>query len=351
MESRNKYNIDHARMSRRVWEYMDGDLNRVEKNQNADEKPRNHFLDKLWYFCVVYGVICFTYLMTDDTGRGYLPLFYVVLLPILLVHRYFQYKRRKWQYYMLDFCYVANLLLFLYIMAFQQSGFLFLVCFGLANSTLAFAIPLLHNALVFHSIDKVTSIFIHAMPMCVVFTIRWFPEQSSRIWYAEFKPENLEEELATLLQLNLTESKLPDKVLYIAFPAATTLLVFLGQMMEFILLHFIATHPKVKRCIRFHEDKDHMNLFRLVTNTHGDKSAFLSAYPFLSYTLGMTFGGLFASAPVGLFYIYFNINTAFVVIILFSALWSGSRFYVKVFGLYHMDQENQVEGQVKVQFC
>ena len=70
-----------------------------------------------------------------------------------------------------DFCYFTNLLC---VVAYLwPSPVLRRLCFVYANGPLAWAIAAWRNALVFHSLDKTTSIFIHAFPALLTFTWRW----------------------------------------------------------------------------------------------------------------------------------------------------------------------------------
>ena len=50
----------------------------------------------------------------------------------------------------------------------------------LANGPLAWAILVWRNSFVFHSVDKVTSTFIHAMPPLVTFCQRWMADDEVR---------------------------------------------------------------------------------------------------------------------------------------------------------------------------
>lgn len=72
-----------------------------------------------------------------------------------------------------DLCYFVNLLTLLYLWVFPSSKILFTVCYTLSHGPLAFAIVLWRNSLVFHSLDKVTSLFIHMYPPLTLFTLRW----------------------------------------------------------------------------------------------------------------------------------------------------------------------------------
>lgn len=80
--------------------------------------------------------------------------------------RWYTYKRRGYHYFLADLCYFVNLLLMLSLWVFPSSKRLFLstYCLGFGNN--AVAIIMWRNSLVFHSMDKVTSLFIHIMP-CV----------------------------------------------------------------------------------------------------------------------------------------------------------------------------------------
>jgi hypothetical protein len=80
--------------------------------------------------------------------------------------RWYTYQRRGYHYFLADLCYFVNLLLMLSLWVFPNSKRLFLSTYCLAFGNNAVAIIMWRNSLVFHSMDKVTSLFIHIMP-CV----------------------------------------------------------------------------------------------------------------------------------------------------------------------------------------
>lgn len=81
-------------------------------------------------------------------------------MPIRLV----TYHRKGYHYFLADLCYFVNLLCLLSIWAFPQSKRLFIATYCLAYGNNAVAIVMWRNSLVFHSMDKVVSLFIHVMP-------------------------------------------------------------------------------------------------------------------------------------------------------------------------------------------
>ncbi|KAL2357124.1 hypothetical protein BJ546DRAFT_1075256 [Cryomyces antarcticus] len=91
---------------------------------------------------------------------------YTAQLCYYMPIRYYTYHKKGYHYFLADLCYFVNLLAVLSIWFFPQSKRLFISTYCLAFGNNAVAIAMWRNSLVFHSLDKVTSLFIHIMP-CV----------------------------------------------------------------------------------------------------------------------------------------------------------------------------------------
>lgn len=78
--------------------------------------------------------------------------------------RFYTYHKRGYHYFLADLCYFVNFVLMASLWLFPGSKRLFISAFCLAFGNNAVAIILWRNSLVFHSFDKVTSLFIHIMP-------------------------------------------------------------------------------------------------------------------------------------------------------------------------------------------
>ncbi|KAI9777921.1 MAG: hypothetical protein M1839_008456 [Geoglossum umbratile] len=89
---------------------------------------------------------------------------YTVQFVYFMPLRYYTYHRRGYQYFLADLCYFVNVLALLSIWMFPNSKRLFISTFCLAFGNNAWAIAMWRNSMVFHSIDKVTSLMIHIMP-------------------------------------------------------------------------------------------------------------------------------------------------------------------------------------------
>lgn len=118
--------------------------------------------EKISFICGVMNIFISGYLI-----GGYPQWFHVWYTAQLLYFmpiRVFTYHRRGYHYFLADLCYFVNLLLMLSIWVFPSSVQLFAAVYCLAFGNNAVAIIMWRNSLVFHSFDKVTSLFIHIMP-------------------------------------------------------------------------------------------------------------------------------------------------------------------------------------------
>ncbi len=89
---------------------------------------------------------------------------YSVELAFLMPIRFYTYKKKLYHFFLADLCYFVNLLSLLFIWVFPSSENLFISCYALTFGTLAWAVVTWRNSLVLHSIDKITSSFIHILP-------------------------------------------------------------------------------------------------------------------------------------------------------------------------------------------
>ena len=93
--------------------------------------------------------------------------YYLVKAPLLISYRIYSYFQDRCQYFLIDFCYWANLLLLIQIVFFPTNKRLFMVAYAVSHGPLIWAVGLFKNALVFHSVDKTISAFIHISPYMV----------------------------------------------------------------------------------------------------------------------------------------------------------------------------------------
>ena len=140
-----------------------------------------------WCGCTVRTLdkVCFCFGVANALTEAYFfggwhaqqVLFYTAKAPILITARLVYYWFKRWHYFMLDFCYFCNAALLLYLWVWPESKALFTVVFSLVNGPIAFAVIAFSNALVFHSVDKITSLFIHMTPVLVTHSVRFYSKE------------------------------------------------------------------------------------------------------------------------------------------------------------------------------
>ena len=118
--------------------------------------------EKLSFVSAVLNVFISGYLI--GACPQYFYYWFTIQLAYFMPIRYVTYHRKGYHYFLADLCYFVNLLMLLTVWAFPGSKRLFISTYCLAYGNNAVAIAMWRNSLVFHSLDKVTSLFIHIMP-------------------------------------------------------------------------------------------------------------------------------------------------------------------------------------------
>jgi len=140
-----------------------------------DKPPVVRLRDK---FSFMFGVLgCGVVEAVALLAPGRFWMCYAAYIVPLLMARLYLYVGLGWHYFLLDFCYASNLLCLVLIFVWPSSTTLLVMNFVQATGPLAVAIPTWRNSLVFHSLDKVTSAYIHALPPLLCFLMRWYPPQ------------------------------------------------------------------------------------------------------------------------------------------------------------------------------
>ena len=91
---------------------------------------------------------------------------------------------------MLELCYYSNGLMYIFIFFYPESKFLYYGIFALASGPLAWSLPLVECKFVLHSIDKLTSVFIHFTPMILIWNLHWRTQYSKDRQWALYDSKN-----------------------------------------------------------------------------------------------------------------------------------------------------------------
>ena len=165
---------------------IDRVLERMEKRKKRISEmmataPFRRRMDKIAYVLGTIILIAYSYLI-GKYPHSLIYSFVTMLMSVLLVNRFYSYSVTESHYvmYLFDFCYVANALLLVLLNFMPKCQWLLITCYIFANGPLAAAIAAFRNSLVYHRVDMLTSLAIHAVPLTLSIHIRWFtvPEQT-----------------------------------------------------------------------------------------------------------------------------------------------------------------------------
>ena len=142
--------------------------------------PMLKLVDKIYFMTGVSMSWLFAYLMGKHPRDGMLFYFTVAIIP-LVFWRWHRYYKIGMHYYLIDLCYLTSLLTIYYVWYEPHNEIMLRLFFCMANGSVAFSTALFANKMVFHDMDCVTSIGIHAGPMTMSYIIRWhlIPEEAS----------------------------------------------------------------------------------------------------------------------------------------------------------------------------
>jgi hypothetical protein len=158
--------------------------------------------EKFSFICGVMNVLISGYLIGGYPE--YFHWWYTLQLLYFMPIRFYTYHKKGFHYFLADLCYFVNFMVFLSIWIFPNSKRLFISTYCLAFGNNAVAIAMWRNSLVFHSFDKVTSLFIHIMPCvtlhCLVHLVEPAFQQSRfpGIWSIKTSPVGSKEHYSLL---------------------------------------------------------------------------------------------------------------------------------------------------------
>jgi hypothetical protein len=129
------------------------------------------FFDKTGFMLGVLGLVSTEYVFLRLPQ--FFWLWFVATIPPLVALRWYLYFLDKHHFFLYDFCYFVQAGTLVTIFVFPTSRFAWQLHFVLAHGPLLWAIPTWRNSFVFHSLDKVTSVFIHSFPALLTYVHRW----------------------------------------------------------------------------------------------------------------------------------------------------------------------------------
>lgn len=146
--------------------------------------PMLKLVDKIVFCSGVTMSWMFAYLLGRYPRDYFLVFFTIIIIPLVFA-RWIRYMKIGMHYYLIDLCYFSTALILYNIWLDPRNEALMRIGFLTSHGCLAVSIMAFRNSLVFHDMDCLTSIGVHAAPMIITHHIRWYliPEEES--WPAD----------------------------------------------------------------------------------------------------------------------------------------------------------------------
>ncbi|PWN30579.1 hypothetical protein BDZ90DRAFT_229596 [Jaminaea rosea] len=240
----------------------------------------------------------------------WVPLVYTLQSAFFLPIRVWTYTRLKWHYFLFDFCYAANVAALAFIWIWPASPFLFTIVYCAAHGPLAWSVITWRNSFVFHSLEKVTSTFIHIYPPFVFTTLRHFTP--AHIVEAKYPA------MHNLPELSSWTAFLFNLVFYAAWQWAYYIFIGIRKSKK------IASGERINSYSTLSKGKGAIaNLLAKVPDAAREPAFMLLQ---MVYTIVCTL-----PAPV-IFYRSSFASATFLIFILTMSVWNGASYYVEVWG-------------------
>ncbi|KAF7558966.1 hypothetical protein G7046_g5194 [Stylonectria norvegica] len=264
----------------------------------------------------------------------YFHLWYTVQLLYFMPIRFFVYHRRGYHYFLADLCYFVNFLMLLSIWVFPGSKRLFMATYCLAFGNNAVAIIMWRNSLVFHSFDKVTSLFIHIMPCAALHCIvHLLPpaEQEERfpaIWVIKNSPPGSPTAYANIISM-LAWSTIPYTFWQLSYYFLITVRrrdkIAAGRPTSFTWLRKSYSKTWIGRAV-----------LSLPESLH--ESAFMSIQYFYA---------VLTMLPCPLWFLSRWASSGFLLTLFAWSIYNGATYYIDVFGKRFQKELEAMKAEVE----
>ena len=296
------------------------------------ETPQVKFMDKFSFTMGVLTISLSQWLILRQPN--YFPMFWMAFTSVLWIYRFIDYSSQKFELFMLDYCYFVNLSVGIQTTLYPNHLEWFQANYVLTMGPIFLAIIVWKNSLVFHSLDKLTSFFLHAFPPVIMHLHRWkFISNDLPITDNDSLP----------LYTNFVLSLMIYGVWQITYLIVTNILLksYLEDKSVTTSYRYLMTGKKKQFVYKWAETKLHeKGILKEGEELNPDdilgKAVFCSIQ-FL-YTLVMI-------SHVRLIYASYAVSVIYIIVVFGVACWNGASYYIEIFSTrYNLKFETKPES-------
>jgi len=267
----------------------------------------------------------------------YFPLFWMVFTSLLWIHRFIDYSSQKFELFMLDYCYFVNMSVAIQITFYPDNLGWFQANYALTLGPIFLAIIIWKNSLVFHSLDKLTSFWLHAFPPVMMHLYRW-KLISSKL--------PLTDEDSLPLYSNFVLAMLIYGIWQISYLIATNVLLksYLEDKTVITSYRYLMAGKKRQPIYKWAE-KQLLMKGVLKEGEQLDPDNYLGKLVFVSVQLIYT---LIMISHIRLLYASYTLSVIYIVVVFTVASWNGASYYIEIFSTrYNLQFEPKDESHDK----
>eukprot|EP00033_Pygsuia_biforma_P000755 GCRY01000882.1.p1 GENE.GCRY01000882.1~~GCRY01000882.1.p1 ORF type:complete len:312 (-),score=32.92 GCRY01000882.1:160-1095(-) len=244
--------------------------------------------------------------------QKYVGYWFSIKFVVLFLLRVLVYSTEPSMTYLLvEFVYFGNTLVYAYLWFFSNSEAFFLVTFALCNGPILWELADMRNSLVFHSLQRTTSLFMRFSGAATMFIIRWYAIES--------------------FPAPPTEGSFQYLCVY-------PWLIYLAHMMFYYIVVELPSDTGLKK------NKSYMTSYRHLIKHKGLRFKFVNLFGkkfrvvmFGLYRLAYCFLTLL---PMYMLYNQFVIHYIIITFFALLATWNGSKVYVSA-----LEHAHPVKGE------
>lgn len=286
--------------------------------------------EKISFISAVLNIFLSGYLIGAVPEKFYY--WFTVQIAYFMPIRWVTYHRKGYHYFLADLCYFVNLLCMVSIWLFPNSKRLFISTYCLAYGNNAVAIVMWRNSLVFHSLDKVTSLFIHVMPPVTLHCIAHLTpaeilaERFPAVYHIKFSAPGSPEHYS-----------LPAMLLWATLPYAVWQINYHFFITVARADKIAAGRPTSFTWLRKSYSKSLLGKFVLSLPESLQELAFMM----IQYSYA-----LLTIVPCPLWFWYRWASAGFLLLVFSWSVWNGANYYMDVFGKRFQKELEQMKRDV-----
>ena len=106
---------------------------------------------------------------------------YAILAPLMLGARIYFFYKLKQLFYLFDLCYIAGILVWLFVVVYPKSLLLYQICMNLSFGIVAVSLIIWDTLFVFNDLQHFVNMFVHYVPTLVMFHIRTVTMENQKV--------------------------------------------------------------------------------------------------------------------------------------------------------------------------